>query len=205
MKIINLQQSSDEWHEWRSAGICASDISSLVGSNPFKTYNDIFKLKSGHCEPTIINDAMRHGMENEHLVRDYMNKTLDIYLQPFCVEDEEKPYFKASLDGFDIENKILCEMKCPSSVRILNLIMDHGVVPPYWYDQIQWQMMICEPVLSYLTVRDRRTQEFRLLLIKRNDERIEAMRKVAEKFWRSLQPSPQTFMPFSETHNTLLC
>jgi len=37
MKVIDIQQRSPEWHEWRKNGISATSCAVIMGENPDKT------------------------------------------------------------------------------------------------------------------------------------------------------------------------
>ncbi len=37
MKIIDLEQGTPEWLEWRKNGIGSSDIATIMGANPYQT------------------------------------------------------------------------------------------------------------------------------------------------------------------------
>ncbi len=158
MKIINFSkgQRSIEWEQWRRNGIGASDIGIIMRSNKFKTVLHLWDEKCGFKSEDPINPAMAHGIKNEGKARDWINKNEQLNLHPLCIEDIENPHFKASLDGYDAEKKILTEIKCPVSDEILDKAREHRSIPLYWKHQIQCQIMLAKPILAFVTIWDYR-------------------------------------------------
>ncbi len=183
MKIVDFPQGSKEWLEWRSGGIGASEIAILMGSNPYKTPLKLWNIKCGFSDEDPINSAMRHGIDNEAMVRVMMNQRYDLNLDPICIEDVKQPYMKASLDGWDMEKRVLFEIKCPVSYTIINEAKHHQKIPDYWYDQMQWQIMLSVPFIAYIGLWDYRTNDTTVIEILPNEERMEKMKIIAERFW----------------------
>ena len=187
MKIIEFEQGSKEWHDWRASGVGASDISIIMGSNPYKTPLQLWEVKCGFRKDDPINPAMRHGIENEDMVRQRINKLLSLNLQPLCVECELFPFMKASLDGYDFKHEVVCEIKCPTSEKILNNARDNQSIPEYWFDQMQWQISIAYPKRAFIVLWDYRTDELIMIEQFRIQDRIEKMEEEAKLFWAHLQ------------------
>jgi putative phage-type endonuclease len=200
MKIIKITQGTNEWLTWRHSGICASDISALMGSNPYKNALQIFEIKCGFKKEGFVNKAMQHGTDNEPRVRDSVNEKLSLNLQNICVESKDRPYFKASLDGFDTEKQVLVEIKCPVSPKILGGFKNN-IIPPYWVDQIQWQIMLTNPTIAHLVVLDYVTNDLMFFVIERDDQRINEMKTIAEDFWIKLVRGESPKSKFVESND----
>ena len=121
MKIVSFDQGSDSWLKWRKGGIGASDISIIMGSNPYKTPLQLWEIKCGYREEDVVNRAMQHGINHEDVARQWLNQNLQLHLQPVCVEDDDKSHFRASLDGYDFDHETLVEIKCPISEKVFDL------------------------------------------------------------------------------------
>jgi len=180
-------QSGDDWLSWRKTGIGASDISVLMGSNTFKTEFKLWNEKSGFEKDTPMNPAIAHGIKFEPFARDWVNKDQGLNLKPICLEDTEISHFKASLDGYDPEKKVLCEIKCPVSKKILDDVLKSQTVPKYWTDQVQWQIMICKPIRAFIAVWDHRSKSCTTIEIFEKLNLQKRMRKKASDFWRSVE------------------
>lgn len=189
MKIVSFKngQNGKDWHKWRSQGIGASDISVLTGSNQFRTSLQLWEIKCGYREEDPMNAAMQHGVDNEPIARQWLNDHFQLHLEPVCIEDIEKPYFRASLDGFDFNHETLCEIKCPISEKVLDRAHKEQAIPDYWFDQMQWQIMLCKPKRAFIALWDYRHNSCITIDMFGHTKKIEKMRELGEEFWRRVQ------------------
>lgn len=190
MKIIDLKQGSDKWHSWRKKGIGASEISILMGTNPYKTPLQLWELKCGLREEDFSNDAMKHGTKNEPVARRWLNNELGLSLDPLCIEDEEASHCKASLDGFDINGQVLIEIKCPLSESVLKKAKN-DCIPDHWYDQMQWQIMLSHPIRAILAIWDYKSKRCIVIDVHENPDLGFRMRKKADAFWKRVRGGAQ--------------
>jgi len=188
MKIVNFSdgQNSESWKKWRLRGLGASDLSIVMRSNPYQTPLQLWETKCGFRKEDPINYAMQHGITHEDIARQWVNSHLDLHLKPLCIEDDDCSYFRASLDGWDFDHHVLCEIKCPLSEKILDKAITTKSIPDYWYDQMQWQIMLSNPKKAYLAMWDFRTKSCILIDMFATPPRIKKMREDAEKFWKSV-------------------
>lgn len=197
MKIISFSegQSGEEWLNWRRNGIGASDISVIMGSNPYSTRRKLWDKKCGFAPEEPMNAAMEHGIKTEDIARQWINDQYQLNLKPVCIEDPDKSYFKASLDGFDFDQKVLVEIKCPISEKVLDQARMSQVIPDYWYDQVQWQIMLAEPQKAMIALWDFRHNSCICVDLFGNSTRIDDMRKKGAEFWHNVQigkaPEPE--------------
>src|SRR5262245_42846183 len=84
--IVELQQGTPEWREWRHNGIGASDASTIMGENPFKSAAQLLQEKRGLAQDSYQNAAMARGIELEpEARRRYIAKTgRDV--RPACLQ-----------------------------------------------------------------------------------------------------------------------
>ncbi len=187
MKIVSFTQKSEEWLEWRKGGIGASDIAVLTGSNGYTTPLKLWEIKCGFRESDPINAAMAHGIQHENMARQWMNEHFQFNLKPTCIEDPKKSHFRASLDGYDFDSDTLVEIKCPVSESILDKARISQSIPNYWFDQIQWQIMLSEPKKAMIAIWDYRHQGCITLDMFGMTKKIEKMRSLADDFWHHVQ------------------
>lgn len=187
MREVIIEPRSPQWHEWRANGIGASDIGVLTGSNPYSTPRKLWSDKFGEGRPVFLSDAIRHGVASEPKVRRTLNENTEWNLKELCCEDDANPRFRASLDGWDADKKVVVEIKCPVNLDTIDDARDESKVHPYWIDQLQWQMMITQALAGFIAVWDYRTEEYILVQIEPDAERWEQMRKTAAKFWDLVQ------------------
>lgn len=187
MKIIELNQGTPEWHLWRKDGIGASDISAIMRTGNYGGPISLWNKKLGFTKDEPYNKAIEYGIQNEPVARNWINKNLKLFLKPCCVQDDQEDIFRASLDGWDFDQNILVEIKCPISEQKLDNARDHKMIPVGWYDQVQWQIMLTKASKAYLAMWDFREQRPYMIEQYRDEARIELMKKEALKFWSYIQ------------------
>ena len=159
---VELEQGSEHWLAWRAgksyvttAGvlmpatldggirITATAGAVIGGSSPFQTADELWNEFMGYRQKPESNYAMARGSALEPLARAaYCDHIGEDYLA-VCVQSEEHDWIGASLDGVDILRTRGVEIKCPLSQAEDGTHKQamNGVVVPYYYDQIQWQML----------------------------------------------------------------
>ncbi len=190
-KFLDLEQGSREWLDMRKRCITATDISCIMGVNPYKTAYELWKEKMGISPPQEENDAMRRGKELEPQVLSRVEGNFE----PRVAVSTQNEAFMASLDGW---NRRASE--CPSPIGNLIEIKcgknafdqcSKGVIPIYYQYQMQWQMYITDQQ-DCLYICSDGNQDIKLTLY-RDQELIEKMILSATEFLEfldSLTPPP---------------
>lgn len=187
MKIVDLKQGSEEWLEWRSNGIGASEIGVIMGSDPYKNPWKLWHEKCGYGEPIEITAPMLHGVKNEPKARHWLNTINRWETVPLCIEDSQEPFMKASLDGYDFKKKLLVEIKCPVSQKKIDDCRTKGQIPLHWTHQVQWQMMIAGLDESWVAVWDYNEEICMQVKVLASKPLHEEMRAKASEFWKSVR------------------
>jgi len=188
MKIVELDQRSDEWHKWRRNGIGASEAACLMGeAYNNKTPYQLWEEKCGFTEANVFfSHAMEHGVKAEPIALARANSHIGANCRPVCVEDELTPYLRASLDGWDPDDSILLEIKCPISDTILDNARK-GHLPTMWVIQLQWQMMIVRPRKAYFAIWDHRVDGVMVYEQYEDPGLMEELKERAHKFWEGVR------------------
>lgn len=133
--IVELQQGTPEWGEWRHNGIGASDASTIMGENRFKNIAQLLQEKRGPTQDYGQNAAMSRGTELEPQARRlYVAKTgKDV--RPACLQSTRYDWLRASLDGLAINQDAVVEIKCGQSAY--RTASQTRSVPVYYYGQTQ--------------------------------------------------------------------
>lgn len=148
MKIINLEQGSPEWLQWRQTRITATDAGIILDVNPWESILDLWESKLGLKPPKETTAAMQRGHELEPVARKLFNESMvgENY-QPLVIEGDGDDYWMgASLDGINQDRTCICEIKCPkleTHVNSINYDEDLDLsfaIPVYYYSQMQHQM-----------------------------------------------------------------
>ncbi len=117
MKIVPLEQGTEQWLDWRKKKITATDSVILRGFTDYKTPWRLWSEKKEQIIPVDLsnNPFVKRGRDTEPLVRTFIEKNYpDVgVLIPVCVESEDWSFLGASLDGLDDDN-ISWEIKVPS-------------------------------------------------------------------------------------------
>jgi putative phage-type endonuclease len=139
MTIIQLEQGSKEWLEYRQGKIMATDISIIIGSNHFKTARELWEEKLGLKEPTPLNEAMKRGQTLEQEARQLANFKIGFEFEPCVFESDKYSWMAASLDGLTNSMMFILEIKCPKERTHVESI--EGTIPSYYLDQMQHQLL----------------------------------------------------------------
>ena len=57
MTVVDLNQRSDEWLNWRSLGVTATDIPVILGLSPYKTVWQLWAEKTGRINPPDLSGS----------------------------------------------------------------------------------------------------------------------------------------------------
>lgn len=140
-KIVELEQRSQEWIDFRRGKFGASMASALKGVSPFQTKLQLWEEFFHETQKTPTK-AMLRGIELESKALDWLNskKGFSGVYKPVVVQSCKDPRIIASLDGFYINEgrPHIVEIKCPGTEAHLEAI--EGRIPSYYYPQLQHQM-----------------------------------------------------------------
>jgi len=180
--IVNLQQGTNEWLEWRNQGIGASDAPTIMGENPWKTPSYLLQEKCGQktCAP---NAAMAMGTALEPEARKRYEAKVGIRVVPACLQSVKYEWLRASVDGLSIDESIIVEIKCGKSVYYKT--STSGEVPDYYYGQLQHILSIInfQSIDFYCYWPERPEVHLR---IPRSDAYIKRLLDVEYLFWQKI-------------------
>ncbi|ELS7678221.1 lambda-exonuclease family protein [Campylobacter coli] len=138
-KIIDLEQGSAEWLNFRKGKIGASMVASCVGiKGAFNSKEEVRDIILGLKE-VYQNEAMRRGNEYEPLIRARVEFLHSVSITPVVLQSLENEMFIASLDGID-ENGVIYEFKY--SQDEYDFIKRNKKPSDKYYAQVQFQLYI---------------------------------------------------------------
>lgn len=186
MNSLDLKQNSTDWHKHRKKYINASEVSIIMGLNPFENRKSLFKRKL-FDEKIKDNEFMRHGRTLESKARNFFNDINKTEFKPLVFVKE---FLSASLDGWNVETKSLLEIKCPVSLNsdTWQKFFIHDEIPIYYYAQIQTQMYCSNAKQAFFLVFQS-YQNAKVKKISRDKIFIEKMYKECLIFYKLLQES----------------
>lgn len=144
--MTTFTQQSKEWLELRKTKVGASDAPIIMQVSPWKTPYKLWEEKLGISE-AIQNEAMKRGLGMEEQARQWFESKTGIIMFPQVVFHPKNEWMIASLDGINIEQTAIVEIKCAGKV-------DHdtaksGKVPEKYYPQLQHQLEVTGLDMAY--------------------------------------------------------
>ncbi len=180
-KVIQLEQGTQQWLNWRHSGIGASDASTIMGENRFKSPDELLYEKK-HNLDTKPNDKMRKGTALEPKARSLYQENTKKAVQPTCIQSTSHSWLIASLDGISSDYKNLVEIKCGESAYRQAA---RGIVPDYYFGQLQHQLMVTGlDSLDYWCYWP--GNKGILIKIKRDNAYIKRLFKQEDRFYQSM-------------------
>ncbi|EKG4622570.1 YqaJ viral recombinase family protein [Campylobacter coli] len=138
-KIIDLEQGSVEWLNFRKGKIGASMVASCVGiKGAFNSKEEARDIILGLKE-VYQNEAMKKGNDYEALIRARVEFLHSVSITPVVLQSLENEMFIASLDGID-ENGIIYEFKY--SQNEYDFIKRNKKPSDKYYAQVQFGLYI---------------------------------------------------------------
>lgn len=187
MPKLNLIQGSPEWHLFRERHIMATAASCIVGLNPYKSAFNLWEEMMCMAPPIIMNKAMQRGVELEPEARKIACDLLEMEFDP-CVYLSDKHYWQAaSLDGLNIPNNVVLEIKCPN--KAVHEAASVCSIPEYYICQLQHQIAVTNAhkaiYFSYRPSNKNKENEdnFTILEVFPNEEFIKELEKAEWNFW----------------------
>ncbi len=191
MKFVKLNQDTPEWHEFRQNHIGASDAPVVMGVSPFKSRKQLWKEKVFGVQQKA-NGAMLYGKMKEEEAREAFERETGFLVFPKVLEHPEHDWISASLDGLDVEEKFLVEIKCPRSN--IDQFVDAGnmvhTVPEKYFPQIQHQLFVTGLDLAYYYTYYGNGHGT-IAQVRRDDKYIDLLLEKEKEFWEYVQ----TFIP----------
>jgi putative phage-type endonuclease len=111
-----LEQGTSVWLDWRKHGVGGSEVSSVVGANPYKSVTTLLNDKIADLDGTAgepyENEAMAWGKKYEPQARELYERLYEVSVPPVCVLHDEKDFMRCSLDGLRSDDQVVVEIKC---------------------------------------------------------------------------------------------
>ena len=143
--ILESDATREEWLAARRLGVTGTDISAILGANPWTTPLDVWLEKTGRGTAVRMNDAMRRGTDLEptivkwahrHLEEAYGGRWLiEYYDLPQLVAHPDRPLLLGSMDALahSKDGTWLIEAKTGKHAELLSEVPPHYVAQAQWY------------------------------------------------------------------------
>jgi putative phage-type endonuclease len=196
---------TQEWHEWRSQGIGASDAAVIMKKFPYgKTPLNLWEEKIGGSS-TFTNKAMEHGNKMEPRALKWAQDQLGIELiGQNRSEHPQMPWMRATLDGVNFEKRIMVEIKCPYNLENHYKVKKTQEVPEIYFPQLQHQIKVEEERVDkgYLLSFNHKDENDSILIeVKRDNQYIEKLVDEEYEFFQHVvnrTPPPLTDLDYDK-------
>ncbi len=185
-EIVDLEQGSLKWHQFRSNHIGGSDAPIIMGLSPWNKEIDLWRLKMGFKDPNITTDRMKRGQDLEPVVREWYEKETGVEFVPIVMTSKIHPFMSASLDGIsDVNPLYIIEIKCPNEDT--HELACAGIIKDYYMCQMQHCLFVvgCDRC-DYISYRPESKQEYAVVHIHRDEEFIKKIIEKEKKFWNCM-------------------
>lgn len=188
MKIINLEQNTTEWLEFRKNKIGASDAVIIMGDSPWTTPLQLWERKLGFSLEQPESRAMSEGKRLESVAREAFEKEMSLNFPAMVGISDSHEWMMASFDG--LNKRAAVEIKVPGE-------KDHteacrGNIPKKYRYQLQHQLAVADLDMLYYysfdAMRYRLDGEWQGIIIEveRDQEMIDKMIEEEIKFLKCL-------------------
>lgn len=182
MKIIQLEQGSQDWLSYRSKHIMATDAPIILSLSVWKDSHQLWQEKMGFVNPEPCNHFMKRGQELEPIARQLLCERLQLDFEPIVIESSDYPWMGASLDGISLSHSSICEIKCMKLSKHLQVSED--TVDPCHYAQMQHQLACTNArCVYYASYHPDAPEPLTIIKIDPNAEYIAEMIEKEEKFF----------------------
>lgn len=159
---LKVFETREQWLANRKLGIGGSDISAVIGKNPYMSNVELWEIKTGLREAEDIShkEYVKFGNEAEPLLRalfclDYPEYTVEHH-EYSSYTNSKYPWAKVSLDGklIDPNGKVgVLEIKTTEILRSQQKEKWSGQIPDNYYCQCLFYMAVIEAEYCILKVR----------------------------------------------------
>ncbi len=206
--VLPADASHDEWLAERYNGIGGSEIATAVGVNPYQTPFQLWMIKTGRVDPDALltskdRERFRWGHRLEPVIRDAFaedNPHLVVTTGEGTYALPDAKHHRVNVDGLawshDGELDGVIEIKTGGHRQ--RPYWEGDEAPVHYVAQCQWAMHITGAPKTYLLgYIDNR---YIAKIIKRDDELIGTLAKLADEFWRHVETD--TPPPVDGSENT---
>lgn len=204
MVEMTVLKDREAWLKNRTRGIGGSDISAVVGLNPYKTNVDLWMEKTGQTTPEDISekDYVKYGTEAECHLRelfklDFPQYAVD-YVENNSFTNSKYPWAVASLDGWLTDEdgrRGVWECKTTNILQSMQKEKWNQKIPMNYYCQCLFYMAVYEADFCVLKAQLKtmfdgvpylQTKHY---FIERSEvqEDIDYLMQKGSEFWESVQ------------------
>lgn len=192
MAKINVRQNSDEWHEFRSNHIGASDAPIILGVSKFCSRDELLLKKLGLKSDQMNDYILNKGHELEARARHLFELELGSKIEPVVFKSDKVDFLSASLDGL-LDDGTVWEHKLVGKADLETV--RSGKCLEKYFPQIQQQLFCANASKAILacSLEDKELgYQYAYVVVKRDDEYIsDKLLPELKRFWDELQAAKE--------------
>lgn len=182
-------EAEADWHAWRAEGIGGSEISAVVGLNPWSSPTALYLEKIGLGSPVVESRPMRLGKDLEDFLGEIFERETGLFLvgAQTRVEHPDLPWARATLDGYAAESRDgepigVVELKTVGEGRRAWTVE----LPDRVQCQVQWQLFVTGLLRAWVVVLggDRGGLSYEIIPVDRDERAIAVLVEQGADFWR---------------------
>jgi len=182
MKLLALEQNSQEWLDFRRTKIGASDAPIIMGVSPYKSPKQLLNEKRTGVSSTVIHAGIQAGKDLEPYALSLLNADKGLKMEPIVCQSDEYEFMIASYDGYDLEANVACEIKVPNLAD--HQLAVNGKVPEKYYPQLQHQMLVSNlKSIIYCSYRD---LEIATVVVERDEAYLKSLIAKEKEFYECM-------------------
>lgn len=168
------RESREQWLKLRKQYIGGSDVSSVIGANPYQSAYALWCEKKGITPEFEGNERTKVGTFLEDYVAQRFEEETGkkVRRSNFSFVNDEYPWALADVDRFVVGEEAILECKTTSELNMKHY--RDGDYPDRFFWQVQHYMAVLGKKVAYLAVLIGNS-EFKWFTIQRNDDEIAAM------------------------------
>ncbi len=171
--------NNEEWLQWRKGGIGSSDAPIIMNASPWRTPRQLWEDKVYGNSVQLETSSMTRGKELESVARHWFEESMNVTVFPKNKVHPSSDWLRASLDGMNLEETIMVEIKCPNKDD--HAVAVNKMVPDKYWPQVQHQLLVTGLDGMYYCSFD--GSKGAIVEVARDNAYIEAMLKEEQKFW----------------------
>lgn len=203
IKMVQFK-TKDEWAKNRIHHLGGSEISAVVGLNPYMNNQRLWELKTDRAVADDISDKpfVKYGNDAEHHLRELFRLDFPEYEVEYVENNswlnDKYPWAAASLDGWLTDEdgrKGVLEIKTTEIVNSMSKERWKDGVPDNYYCQCLFYMAVFEADFCVLKAQLKstidgmpylQTKHYKIERVEKQED-IDYLMQEGEKFWKSVQ------------------
>lgn len=190
--VATKDMPRDEWLKWRRKGIGSSDAAAVAGLHPWRSAVEVWAEKTGFALPQEPSEEAQERMHWGNVLEDVIAKEfaernqVRVRRRNAMLQHPHYPFMIANLDRIAHldDGPAVLEIKTTAERHRGQWVGPKGeeLVPDWYAIQVQHQLAVTGYEMAYVAVLIG-GQEYQERTIERDDELIEALIQIEERFW----------------------